>query len=534
MVAMVRVTKLRDRTVSLFSRPTHWTAGLNRYAEAHALASAADALVAVSLAGSLFFSISPDASRDQVLLYLVVNMVPFTFLAPLIGPVIDRFHGSRRVIVTSLFVVRAILAAALVFTLFDLALYFFALALLVAGKASGVTRQALVPSLVESPEHLVSANSRLARVSLIAGTIGGATGAAILAATSPQVSLSLACVAFVGAAVAATRLRTPVGIAADELAPEAEYLQMHTPMVVSTSWAFTAIRASVGFFVFGMAFALRRASEPAFLYGLAAAAYAFGTFAGNALAPILRRHASEERLAAGSLVTLGVVASFGALGPSRLIILLVAAVLGMAASMGRQAFDALVQTRTPLTSRGSAFARFETRFQLGWVAGAIAATAISVPVRVSMAVVAVAMVGAALFYLRDISEARLAMASDTFNPVALARRRIESLNTIERIDHPTVAVIELASVADLARATGNPVDVALMGQIEKLRHGVLAGADPDPDELNRVIEQMALVVATYADPSRAGSAPIPTDGPPRRPWLTWPPFRRRPSPGTSP
>lgn len=528
------VTTIRDRTASLFKRPAHWTEGLNRYAEAHALASAADALVAVSLAGSLFFSISPDASRDQVLLYLVVNMVPFTFLAPLIGPVIDRFSGSRRVIAAALFIIRAILAVALAFTLFDLALYFFALALLVAGKASGVTRQALVPSLVDQPEQLVSANSRLARISLVAGTIGGISGAGLLAATSPRVTLTLACIGFVVAGLAATRLPAPAPIDEDDLAPEVEYLQLHTPMVASTSWAFTVIRAAVGFFVFGMAFALRRASEPAFMYGAAAAAYAAGTFAGNALAPVLSRRTTEERLTAGSLVSLAVVASFGALGPSRPLVLVVAAVLGIAASVGRQGFDALVQTRTPLTSRGSAFARFETRFQLGWVAGAIAATAISVPVRISMAVVAIGMVPAAMFYLRDVTEARLALAGDSFNPIAIARRRIESLNTLERHDHPTVAVIELASVADLARASGYPVDIALMGHIEKLRHGVLAGADPDPDELSTAIEQMAMAVAGYADSSQAAADSQPAGGPTRRPLMAWRPFRRRPSPGTSP
>jgi len=533
MVAMVRVATIRDRSAQLLKRPTHWSEALDHYSKAHALASAADALVAVSLAGSLFFSISADASRDQILLYLVVNMIPFTFLAPLIGPVIDRFRNSRRVIAAGLFMGRAVLAAALAFTLFDLALYFFALALLVAGKASGVTRQALVPSLVAQPEHLVSANSRLARISLVAGTIGALSGAALLAATSPRVTLALACAAFVAAGLAATRLPAPPPVADDELVAEVEYLQLHTPMVVSTSWAFTVIRGAVGFFVFGMAFALRQASEPAFMYGAAAAAYSFGTFAGNSLAPVLGRRTTEERLTAGSLVSLAVVASFGALGPSRLLVLVVAVVLGAAAAVGRQAFDALVQKRTPLTSRGSAFARFETRFQLGWVAGAIAATAITVPIRISMAVVAAAMVPAAMFYLRDVAEARLVLAGDTFNPIAIARRRIELLNTLERHDHPTVAVIELASVADLARASGHPVDIALMGRVEKLRHGVLAGADPDPDELNRAIEEMAITVARYTDLEPPGSS-LCAVGATKRPLVAWRPFRRRPSPGTSP
>ena len=66
-----------------------------------------------------------------------------------------------------------------------------------------------------------------------------------------------------------------------------------------------------------------------------------------------------------------VVAAFGALGPSRSLVLVVSGVLGMAAAIGRQGFDAMVQTRAPAAVRGRAFARFETRFQVAWVIGAI-------------------------------------------------------------------------------------------------------------------------------------------------------------------
>ncbi|RLE20324.1 MAG: hypothetical protein DRJ50_10890, partial [Actinobacteria bacterium] len=45
-------------------------------AGSHGLAAAGDAFVTVSLAGSLFCNVSPDASRQQVLLYLVVTMAP--------------------------------------------------------------------------------------------------------------------------------------------------------------------------------------------------------------------------------------------------------------------------------------------------------------------------------------------------------------------------------------------------------------------------------------------------------------------------
>jgi len=53
-----------------------------RLALTHVLMTAGDTLFAVSLAGSLFFSISPTAAQDKVILYLVLTMAPFAVVAP--------------------------------------------------------------------------------------------------------------------------------------------------------------------------------------------------------------------------------------------------------------------------------------------------------------------------------------------------------------------------------------------------------------------------------------------------------------------
>ncbi|MDQ3470557.1 MAG: MFS transporter [Actinomycetota bacterium] len=450
---------------------------LTRFGHAQALAGAADALVAVSLAGSLFFSLSPDASQQQVFLYLVINMAPFALLAPLIGPAIDRFPLGRRWIAASLFVVRAACAIALAFTLLDLALYFFALALLLAAKASGVTRQALIPGLVGAPDELVAANSRLARLNVIAGAIGGAIGAALLATTSPTMTLAVASAAFVAAGAATLRVvdRAPIA-----LVPAAiEYEELHSPTIVASAWAFTVVRAAVGFFVFGLAFALRRGSEPAWMYGAAVVAYGVGTFGGNTVAPLLRRRYREDTLISGSLVALAMAAGFGALGPSRTLVLLTSLVLGAVASVGRQCFDSLVQTRAPQASRGRSFARFETRFQLGWVAGAIVATAIGVPIQISLAVVAVALVPAAILYRRSLREAHLAHAEDPYDPIEVARRRLEHAAEWRRRGLDRVVVSELASVVELVRATGAPVDADIVDRLSRLRLDTMAGLPTD-------------------------------------------------------
>src|SRR5205814_2259800 len=56
-----------------------------RLALTHALAIGVDTLVAVALAGSIFFSATLAAARPKVLLYLGITMVPFAVVAPVVA-----------------------------------------------------------------------------------------------------------------------------------------------------------------------------------------------------------------------------------------------------------------------------------------------------------------------------------------------------------------------------------------------------------------------------------------------------------------
>ncbi len=460
-----------------------WTPAFNRFTLASALSAAADTLVAVSLAGSLFFSLSPEASRQQVLLYLLINMAPFALLAPFVGPVIDHFRLGHRWLSAILFGLRAACALALAFTLLDLALYFFALALLIGAKAYGVVKQALVPELVQEHDQLVAANSRLARFSVVAGAAGGAVGGTALAVTgTAAVTLALACITFVAAGIASLML--PSVPPHEAVAPSAEYEELHAPTIVATAWAFTVIRAAVGFFVFGLAFALRRTSEPAWMYGAAIAAYGAGTFIGNSVAPLLRRRFGEDRLTAGALAGLAVVLAFGALGPSRALVLVVSLVLGGVASVARQGFDSMVQTHAPTATRARSFARFETRFQLGWVAGAIAATAIAIPIGYSLGVLAVLLVPAAWLYERTLHEGSAAHAEDPFEPVEVGRRRLEHAMEWHRRELDRLAVTEVAGVVDMARAMGVALPPADVVRCDALRTAALSTWPLDTREVD--------------------------------------------------
>ena len=77
-------------------RPRIAVSPFTRFARTHVFGAVSDAMVAVALAGSIFFSIDPDAARWRVSLYLVLTIAPFAVVTPLIGPLVDSVRGGRR------------------------------------------------------------------------------------------------------------------------------------------------------------------------------------------------------------------------------------------------------------------------------------------------------------------------------------------------------------------------------------------------------------------------------------------------------
>ena len=144
---------LRDRHIRGDGLQVGKESGLSRLLEMHAVNTAGDAAVAISLAGSLFFQVpSGDghSSRESVALFLGLTMLPFAIVAPLIGPFLDRFAHGRRWAIGATMAVRAFLCWVLAGALPDQspAMFPAALGVLVASKAYGVTRAAAVPRLL--------------------------------------------------------------------------------------------------------------------------------------------------------------------------------------------------------------------------------------------------------------------------------------------------------------------------------------------------------------------------------------------------
>ena len=124
-----------------------------RLALTHVLMTAGDTLFAISLAGSLFFSISPTAAKDKVLLYLLLTMGPFAVVAPALGPLIDRSRGARRAMVVASALGRCVLCPLVARDIHSLLLFPEAFAMLVLSKVYLVTKGALVPEMAELELH---------------------------------------------------------------------------------------------------------------------------------------------------------------------------------------------------------------------------------------------------------------------------------------------------------------------------------------------------------------------------------------------
>jgi MFS family permease len=368
-----------------------------RLARTHALMTAGDVAMVVSLAGSLFFSISPDAARSKVLLYLLVSFAPFAVVAPLIGPLIDKAPGGRRLIIQLTAVGRGLLFALMIFHLDDLLLFPLSFGVMILQKTYGVSRSSLIPTVVNSKTELVEANSKLG---LISGAIGAlaAAPAGALAAISPKLSLMFGIVMFGCAVIAATRL--PKGAVAPSAQP-AERMELRNASLRSAAVAMSLIRAVIGFLFFELLFWLRENSYSNVWIGAVIGASTAGLMIGNGLASPLRSRLREELMLTTAIVLVAVsgigAAAFGGVGAA----ITLAAVANMASGIGRMAFDSIVQRDAPDANQGRAFAKFETRFQLSWALAGVIPVLFTFPGRAAFLTVGLVGLLAVFLYVQS-------------------------------------------------------------------------------------------------------------------------------------
>ena len=455
-----------------------------RLARVHALGAASDAAIAVTLAGSIFFSISPDDSRGRVALYLALTMAPFAIVAPLLGPAIDRARGGRRWMILGTAVGRAVMAFLMISNIGSLWLFPLAFAILVLQKAYSVAKSAVVPALVRSEADLVSANSRLALLSAVSGMVGASISGLLSIIGGPGFAAAIAMIGFGATTVLATKV--PRTVVAAEPEEEQERAELRDAEVVLAAYATAILRGIVGFVTFLLAFEFRGGSEgldistdgsaaggmtatvrgiditgdpaaPAWHFGVVLLAAGVGALLGARLAPNLRERIAEERMLQFSLAAVGLAALFAASSFDLFGAAVLSFFVAAGAATGKLAFDSLVQREAPDANYGRSFARFEARFQGAWVAGAFIPAVIPLNLAVGGVGVAAASIFALVSYL-----------------IGKPAHSALSLPTVRAARFPTIRAGKRPAASSTARTGASPVSETAVPPAE---------AADDPDEL---------------------------------------------------
>ncbi|MFJ7061617.1 MFS transporter [Streptomyces microflavus] len=388
--------------------------GLGKLIELHAVNGAGDVMITVALASTVFFSVPTDEARGRVALYLAITMAPFTLLAPVIGPLLDRLPHGRRAAMAGAMLARALLAITMsgAVATGGLELYPAALGVLVSSKAYGVVRSAVVPRLLPPKFSLVKANSRVTLAGLLATGVAAPIGAGLQAIGSAW-PLYGACAIFIAGTFLAFTLphkvdsakgerrarlidphgEEPVpppapkprglrkdGLRKDGLRRNGEKPAKERPpglrsvggSVFHGLQANAAHRALSGFLIFFLAFLLREhpiaGQSAAVSLAIVGVSAGVGNACGTAVGAWLRARGPEVIIATVLGLALG-TAVLAAVFFSTAAVAALGAVAGFTQALSKLSLDAMIQRDVPEEVRTSAFARSETLLQMAWVVG---------------------------------------------------------------------------------------------------------------------------------------------------------------------
>lgn len=383
-----------DAVYGRIQRVTHaegaGVSGLAHVIEMSAVNAAGDLMITLALADSLFFTVQPNEARGKVALYLLITMVPFALLAPLIGPLLDRLRGGRRFAMALTALVRGLLALVMARVVHEggLALYPAAFGCLVASKAFGVSRAAVIPRVLPEGTTLVRANSRISIGALALSTVATPIALGLAKLGTGYELCAAALVYFVctwlalrlprfvdsneGEVRARLRKREPGASAGLTRTMPDRRLRSVGPSVLLGLRGNLALKAFSGFFSIFMAFLLR--SHPLdyltsyTVIAMIAVAIAVGSGVGSLLGGWLKARAPEA-IVTVAIALAAATAVFTAFYYSLLMVLVLSFIAGVAPALAKLSLDAMIQRDTTEAVRTSAFARSETVLQLAWVIG---------------------------------------------------------------------------------------------------------------------------------------------------------------------
>lgn len=365
--------------------------GLAKLVHLQFISAAGDAAVAVSLAGTLFFTLPTDQARPQVAQFLLLTMAPFAIVAPLIGPFLDRFRHGRRWAIGVTLALRGFLCWVLADAVVTNSVWLFpcALGCLVSSKAYTVTRASAVPRLLPEGFTLVNANSRISLANVVGAAIGGGIAAG-LARFGPEWSLRFTFAIFILGTVLAILLPAKVDSSVGERdiggmlalpaapsdVPASERIQRRfrslKPIVLIGLRCVLGARMMTGFLTLFLAFLLRERPIAGLNGTLALGIVVAAAGVGNSLGTVAGNLLKDKSPQWIAIVALSVDAAMAVTTAALYSIVTVVAMglcAGLCAQLAKLSYDALVQHEVPEIVRTSVFARSEAVFQVAWVFG---------------------------------------------------------------------------------------------------------------------------------------------------------------------
>jgi hypothetical protein len=349
------------------------------YAIVHLASVAGDALVALALADSIFFSLPVERARLRVALYLGLTLAPLAIAGPLLVPLLDRGRFRRAVsfLAAGGRAVAVLFAAPRVDTLLLFPATFI---VLVLSRVHTIAKNGLVAAYA-GDRSLMASNARLGRVAAVGVLVAVAPGAVLLVLAEATAVLYVAATVYCVAALLNLQLErheVPPSPAAQSV-PRGRVVEMAT-----AAGGTAGLRAAQGFLILLLALALRDEGRPTYWLGVLGLAIVLGAFLGDLIAPRLPRTLREEAVVLGALLAAGAAALVAFTAFALPTLAAFAALSGMATESGRLAFASLMQRMAPAGAHGRVFVRYEVLFQLAWVAGAFVPAMVEIPFRTGL------------------------------------------------------------------------------------------------------------------------------------------------------
>ena len=388
-LALYGISSLALGAVHPFARMWRSSDPIDGYALNHFTSVAGDAMLAIALADSVFFSLPVGEAKLRVAAYLGITMLPLALAGPLLVPLLDR-AGPRRLIAFASAAGRAAIAIYAAPRFGTLVLFPAALGLLVLSRVHSITKNGLTIAYAGAGDGLMQANARLGRLAAVGAILAAPVAFGAIRFGGSPAAIYAAAVVYAISASLTLRLPHPGRQPRHRLPARRRQIGRRgaVPALGVPAVGAVGMRAASGFLLFLLAFSLRIDDAPVYWFAVLAGAGVLGTFVADVVAPRVPRTTREEAvvIASVSAACIGAVLAFELFGLPLLTVF--ALVAGAATEFGRLAFQSLMQRHAPPGAQGRVFVRYEVMFQLAWAGGAFVPVLLSIDFRVGILVLA--------------------------------------------------------------------------------------------------------------------------------------------------